>query len=114
MPYITTKTNQTITKEQETELKELFGNAISLLPGKSEAHLMLNFEDNCRMYMAGKNDFPIVYIEVSLFKKSTAEGYAALTKQLCEDVSRVLNIGEGCTYVKYEEIENWGMNGFNF
>ena len=114
MPYITTKVTTEITKEQETELKNAYGKAISLLPGKSEAHLMLHFEDKCRMYMAGKNDAPIAYVEVSIFGKSTKSGYADLTRQICEDIARILHI-DGCnTYVKYEEVDNWGMDGFNF
>ena len=114
MPYITTKVTKKITPQQEQELKTRFGKAISLLPGKSEAHLMLHFEDQCRMWFAGENDKAIAYVEVSLFGKSTKAGYADLTSRICEDISDVLHIDGDHTYVKYEEIENWGMNGFNF
>jgi len=41
MPFIDTKTNVTITKEKEKELKERLGKAISIIPGKSESWLML-------------------------------------------------------------------------
>ncbi|MDP4117749.1 MAG: phenylpyruvate tautomerase MIF-related protein [Bacillota bacterium] len=114
MPYIGTKVTTKITKEQETELKNRFGSAITLLPGKSEAHLMLCFEDDCRMYFASKNNKPIAYVEVKIFGKSTADAYSALTARICSDITEVLGIDGDHTYVKYEEIDNWGMNGFNF
>ena len=41
MPFISTKTNVTVTKEKETQLKERLGQAISIIPGKSESWLML-------------------------------------------------------------------------
>ncbi len=36
MPFISTKTNVTVSKEKETQLKERFGQAISIIPGKSK------------------------------------------------------------------------------
>ena len=40
MPFISTKTNVTVTKEKETELKQRLGQAIAILPGKSESWLI--------------------------------------------------------------------------
>ena len=113
MPFISTKASVTITKEQEQELVSCFGKSIELI-NKSETYLMLDFQDNCRMYMAGKNNEPSVFVDVSLLGKASREGYDALTKQLCDDISEILGIDSGCIYVKYEEANTWGMNGFNF
>ena len=113
MPFISTKTTVSISKEQEQELVSRFGKAMELI-NKSEVWLMLDFNDNCRMYFAGSNENPSVFLDVSLLGKATKEGYDALTKQLCADVSEVLGIDEGCVYVKYEEADTWGMNGSNF
>lgn len=44
MPYIHTKVSNEISPEQEKSLKTQLGEAISLLPGKSEQWLMLDFE----------------------------------------------------------------------
>jgi hypothetical protein len=41
MPYINTKLSTSLSKEKETALKEQFGKAIALIPGKSESWLML-------------------------------------------------------------------------
>ena len=113
MPYISTKTSLTISAQQEQELVSRYGKAIALI-GKSEAHLMLDFQDNCRMYFAGSNAKPSVFLDVSLLGKATREGYDKLTEKLCADVSEILGVDDGCIYVKYEEAGTWGMNGFNF
>ena len=113
MPFISTKTTVSVSKEQEQELVSCYGKAMELI-NKNEIWLMLDFQDNCRMYFAGSNKNPSVFLDVSLLGSATRAGYDALTKQLCADVSRVLGIDEGCIYVKYEEAGTWGMNGSNF
>ena len=113
MPFISTKTTVSISAQQEESLVRAYGKALPLI-GKSETYLMLDFQDNCRMYMSGKNNEPSVFVDVSLLGKASREGYDALTKQLCDDISEILGIDSGCIYVKYEEANTWGMNGFNF
>ena len=55
MPYINSKVSVQITKEQETEIKTALGEAIRLIPGKSEQWLMIGFEDSVSMYFRGDN-----------------------------------------------------------
>jgi len=113
MPFINTRTSAEISKEQEILLKEKMGKAISLI-GKSESWLMLNFEDNCRLYFKGDNSKNMAIIEVALFGKANNSQYDALTEKLTEDISEVLKIDPSNVYIKYEEVEHWGYNGFNF
>lgn len=114
MPFINTKVSTKISRENELKLKERFGKAISLLRGKSEAWLMLNFEDECRMYFQGDGEQPCAFIEVKIYGRQSADEYDALTAELSEIVSQVLGINKGKIYVKYEEIAHWGFNGHNF
>lgn len=111
MPYISTKTNVAI--KNETVLKEKLGKAISLIPGKSEAWLMLNFEDNCRLYFKG-SDSPAVFSEVKIFGKATDKDYDALTAEITKILSEELNVSPDRIYIKYEEVDHWGWNGGNF
>ena len=113
MPFINTKTSAEISKEQEIQLKEKMGSAIKLI-GKSESWLMLNFEDNCRLYFKGDNSKDMAIAEVALFGKASDSQYDALTEALTNDISSVLNIDPANIYVKYEEVDHWGYNGFNF
>lgn len=114
MPYINSKISVELSDEKEAAIKAKLGKAIALIPGKSEAYLMLNFQDNCRMYFGGKNDSPIAMIEVKLFGSAGKKDYDILTKEICSIFNEELNIPPNNIYVKYDEVENWGWNGHNF
>ena len=62
-----TTVSKSINPGQRDILKSKLGNAIALIPGKSEAWLMLAFEDNMSMYFKGDNSADYAYVEVSLF-----------------------------------------------
>ena len=113
MPYIKTKTSVPISKEKETVLKAKLGSAITAL-GKGEAWLMLEFEDNCRLWFRGEQDTPLAMVEVSLFGKASEDQYEKMTKAVCALLSEELGIDPEGIYVKYEEVAHWGYNNFNF
>ena len=114
MPMISTKTNVTISPEQELTLKSRLGEAISILSGKSERWLMLSFEDKCHLYFQGNNSNPIAYVEVKVFGRIDYSQSNKLTEKICEIFGEVLNIDASNVYIKYEEVEMWGWNGGNF
>lgn len=114
MPMIITKTTTTISKAQEAALTKSFGEAIALLPGKSEEWLMLSFEDGQRMAFRGSCESELCYIEVNLLGAASREAYDRLTAKLCELVSETLGVPTSGIYVKYEEAKTWGYDGFNF
>ena len=113
MPYISTTTNSSITKEQELLLKNGYAKAVTLI-GKSENYLMLSFQPDTSMYFAGKSDEPIAFIEVKFFGTSSSERLSRLTAELCKLVANVLSVSPTKIYVKYEEVQNWGWSGYNF
>ena len=49
MPFIQSKVNVKTTQEQQKELKTRLGQAIAIIPGKSESWLMVNLEDEQKM-----------------------------------------------------------------
>lgn len=113
MPYIHTKTNVAISAEKEAVLKTEFGKAISLIPGKSEQWLMLDFTDNERIWFAGDNS-PAAMLEVEVFGKASDSAYDLLTEKLTDIISAELGIESSRVYVKYDEIDHWGWNSANF
>ena len=113
MPYINAKASVPVTPEQELELKTKFGKAITLL-GKGEAWLMVEVEDNCRLWFRGENSDPLAMVEISLFGKASADQYEDMTKAVCDVLSEELGIDPEGVYVKYEEVNHWGYNSFNF
>ena len=112
MPFINTKVNVPMSSEQELTLKTEFGKAASLIR-KSENWLMLDFEDNCRMYFRGDNA-PAAMVQVSLYGKASSSYYEAMTRKLTELLVSVMGIPADRIYVKYDEISNWGFAGSNF
>ncbi|MBQ7386399.1 MAG: hypothetical protein IJW04_07835 [Ruminococcus sp.] len=113
MPFINTKVTTEITKEKEEILKAELGKAITLI-GKGEAYLMLGFEDNCRLWLGGKNDSDMAYVEVSLLGHITKENAGKLTTAICDIFQRELNIKGDKVYVKFSETDLWGYDSFMF
>ena len=111
MPFIKTKVSCKISAEQEIELKQRFGRAISLVPGKSEDYLLLEFEDNRRMWLRGERDEPIAYIEAAVFGNENHAGYDAFTAGITKALTQILGIKPENVYVKYEDITAWGVGG---
>ena len=58
MPFINSRVSVQVTKEQEEALKEKLGKAISIIPGKSEQWLMIEFADGCNLYFQGNKKEP--------------------------------------------------------
>ena len=113
MPFINVKTSTLIGKEAEENIKNNIGNAVNVI-GKTENWLMMNFEDNQKMYFAGKNDCPMAFIEVSLFGRAGADAYNQFTEKLTNIIGNELKITSDKIYVKYSETTYWGWNGSNF
>lgn len=114
MPFIETKVNVKISEEAEKQLKAGLADAIACFPGKSEAWLMLNFEDQRRMYFKGKNNQPMAFLSVDLLGQIDAAASEKMTEKICTLMQEVLSIDPSRVYVKYTGIQNWGWNGGNF
>ncbi|CUU50841.1 MULTISPECIES: phenylpyruvate tautomerase MIF-related protein [Clostridium] len=114
MPFIGSKVSVKISKEKEEIIKKKLGEAIKLIPGKSETFLMVGFEDDYSLYFGGEKLEKGAFIEVKIFGKSSKDAYDALTAEICNIYEKELNIPQDKVYVKYEEVENWGWNGKNF
>jgi len=111
MPFIKVKISCPISPKQESELKSGMGKAIELVPGKSEEYLLLEFEDNCRLWLRGKNDEPIAYIEAAIFGNEAHYGYDSFTAETTNLFAKVLNIRPDHIYIKYEDIIAWSAQG---
>ena len=113
MPLISTHTNIGVSREAEKNMKEKLGKAIQLIPGKSEAWLMLEFLEKTPMYFKG-SDAPCALAEVKIFGRADKAAYEKLTGAITQCLSSELAIPADRIYVKYEEADYWGWNGSNF
>lgn len=114
MPFINSKVSVGISQEQEIELKSRLGQAISLIPGKSESWLMTGFEDNYHLYFRGDNSQPMAFVEVKVFGQENPSAFEKLTAEITKIFGEVLGIAPDHIYIKYEAVANWGWNGGNF
>ena len=114
MPFISTKTNVTVTKEKETQIKERLGKAISIIPGKSESWLMLAIEGDIPMYFRGDDSQPTAFIEVKIYGNASSDTYGKMTKELTGIYGDILGIAPDHMYIRYFGSEDWGWNGSNF
>lgn len=112
MPFINTKTNVPVSKEKENAIKTKLGQAISLIPGKSESWLMVGFEPECSLYFRGSDSDKIAFVEVKIYGKAARSACDKLTAAITNILGEELGIQQ--VYIKYEEVAVWGFNGSNF
>jgi hypothetical protein len=97
---------------KEEALKSRLGEAITLLPGKSQAYLMLSLQGGVPMYFQGERR-NAAFLEVSCFGHGQPAAYERMTGAVCDAVEELLGISPANIYVKYAETTNWGWNGAN-
>lgn len=114
MPFINSKINTAITEAQEKEIKTRLGQAIQVIPGKSENWLMVGFEPEYKLYFKGSNAEPLAMVEVSVYGSENPSAFSNLTGEICNIFNDVLGITPDHIYVKYQAVSNWGWNGGNF
>ena len=113
MPFINAKFSSTVSPEKELALKSALGEAITLI-GKPERYLMVEIEDDRRLYFGGDNSAPIAFFDVSLLHSAPRASYEKLTARLCRIAKDIMGVDGSNVYVKFEETENWGYDSFMF
>lgn len=114
MPFIHTRVNRPIDAETEKKLSQALGQAISLLPGKSESWLMLQFEDNCRLYFKGDSPKPLAFVNVKLYGAADDADCEALTREITRILQDEMGVAPDGVYVEYDETNHWGWRGVHF
>ena len=111
MPYIRTSTNISIDDIKLSNIKSKMGEAIKLM-GKSEDWLMLEFNDNAKMYFKGNKDNPIAFLDVKVL--GSVNNSDEMTRELTNIISSELGIAQNNIYISYQGYSDWGYNGSNF
>ena len=114
MPFINVKTNATLSaRKKEIIKRRLFAN-ISVLPGKSDAYLMVAVEDGVDMAFHRDSETPMAMVNISIFGGATKDAYQRLNTAVAMILSDEAGIGGDYCYVRFEESKYWGFNGFMF
>ena len=95
-----------MSREQELDLKSRIGQAVSLVPGKSEASLLLCFEPPCRLYLRGA-EVPAALISADFFSSEDYVGFdrfaAAVSRAFCD----VLSVPPENAFIRFGDIGVW-------
>ena len=113
MPFIDSKIAGAVSAEKKERIKSKLGEAVSLL-NKTESFLMVGFEDNYDLYMAGNKLEKGAYVSVSLYGNAAPAAYDKMTGAICDILSEELDIPGNQVYVTYHGVNDWGWNGRNF
>lgn len=132
MPFINVKTNANVSKEKAKKIKSAFGNAITVIPGKSEDWLMVGIEGDYTLYFKGTRE-PAAMVEVQIYGNalahyvetipspgkrisldSSVNKISELTSRISDILSDILEIPLDRIYVSYMYTQHWGWNGSNF
>ncbi len=113
MPYIDASISKKLDSNQTELLKKEFGKAITSIPGKSEAHLMIKISDGQTMCFAGSDD-DCAIIRVELFGSCSKDACQSFTGIICSLVNDITGIPLSRIYVNFRFVDIWGMSGFLF
>ena len=107
MPFISSKVNIAMTKEQKETIRKKLGENISIIPGKTEDWLMVEIADNCDLYFRGDEKLPTAFIEVKVFGEIKDIAAGKMTEIISGIYEKELKIKQNRIYIKYEEVEKW-------
>jgi phenylpyruvate tautomerase PptA (4-oxalocrotonate tautomerase family) len=110
MPTINVRTNVTITPEIAEAVKSELGQAISLIPGKSEQWLQVVLDDGKTIYFAGQSG-PSAFVEVSILGTDNRSAYEKLGAEITSILRQNLGIDGNRIYVKMQASEFFTWNG---
>ncbi|MCR5587108.1 MAG: hypothetical protein K6F77_06210 [Lachnospiraceae bacterium] len=113
MPFIDSKITVKVSEEKKEKIKARLGEEIGII-GKPESFLMVGFEDEYCLYMAGKKLEKGAYVAVRIFGNASSDAYDRMTGAICNILSEELDIPAGNVYVSYIGTRDWGWNGGNF
>lgn len=110
MPYICVNLTKTLTDQQKDNIKSCLGEKISLIPGKAEKALMVDFSENHTMYFAGeKRD--LAFVDVRCYKNAAFENKQKFTEAVFEIIERETGLTADDIYLSWGEYDTWGTKG---
>lgn len=110
MPYIAVKTSKTLAAAQKTALKDALGEKITVIPGKSEAKLMVDISDGHTMAFAGE-ERELAFVDVRCYGTTEFEHKKAFTEAAFAAVQQTTGLAQDAIYLTYSEFPNWGTLG---
>lgn len=110
MPFIHAHIGPRLTEPQRDEVKRMLGDKISLLPGKSEASLMIRIDAGTAMYFRGEPD-ACAMIQVHLYQASVREAKARFAAEVIDALGSLTGLQADQIYLHFFEHQEWAAGG---
>ncbi len=107
MPMVDMITNVSISDTEKDILIKKFGQAISVIPGKSESQLMMRISGENTLAFQGNKQIPIAYIRTDVSGKSEEINYQRFGEEAIHILEKVLSIPKENIYLTVREIPYW-------
>lgn len=110
MPYIQINTSRELSADQKERIKAALGEKLPIIPGKTEAGLMVAISGQYTMFMAGeKRD--AAFVDVRCFKKTDPEAKKAFTSAVFEILHQIADFQPELIYLNFSDHDVWGARG---
>ena len=110
MPYIRVAGSQNWTEEQMTCLKAGLAQATMLIPGKTEAALMIELDDGRDMYFQGVKR-ELAYVDAKFSGTIELAYKQRFTEAVFKLLNEVCGLADDAVYVTISEFAEWGTHG---
>ena len=111
MPYIDVKLAKQASRKQERIISDKLGEAITLIPGKTQKGLMVAISSDEHIYKGGDFLEFGAYINVVLKSGSSREDCEKLNQRIFEIMEEDLKIPSDNVYVTFTYCDDFGVNG---
>jgi hypothetical protein len=107
MPYIQIRTTVSLSDEQIIKMKTELGAAISIIPGKIEQTLMMEFVPDCKLFLGGTDDEPTAFVSVAVNNEQPEDKLKEYSAKIAEVLQREAGIAEHRTYILHTSVPRW-------
>lgn len=111
MPFVSIHTARKLSKINKENIKHDLGQKITLIPGKKEEVLMIEFIDEVSLYFAGVENPNATYIDVKCYKAASFEENQNFTEAVNEIMIDEIGISNLDIYLTISEFSTWGTKG---
>ena len=79
--------------------------------GKPKSYVMVQIEEGCMLWLAGKRLGKGAFVSVRLFGTPAKDACAALARQITDILVKECGVDGKSVYVSFHPVENWALDG---
>ena len=111
MPLIRLSVTQKLSQDKQDDLLKGLGEAISIIPGKEAHMLIVDMQDDRKMYLGGVKQENMVFADVQYFSNFKHDIKKDFTAAVFSSINRVLGTSKDRMFLTITERNTWGGFG---